>query len=145
MYCQGLWSGPPNIILFHVDLHKRREREREECVCVFSHIQLRDPMDHSPPDSSVHGILQARILEWVAMPPSRGCSQPRDRTLVSCIVGLFFIAEPPGKPHTREEGTIICWSLLLLKVFLQPGWYPVTASDPSGGHLDLGDLRLLWS
>ena len=35
-----------------------------------------DPMDCSPPDSSVHGILQARILEWVAMPSSRGSSQP---------------------------------------------------------------------
>ena len=37
-----------------------------------------DPMDHSLPGSSVHGILQARILEWVAMPFSRGSSQPRD-------------------------------------------------------------------
>ena len=44
----------------------------------------------SPPGSSVHGILQARILEWVAMPFSRGSSQPRDRTQVSCVVGGFF-------------------------------------------------------
>ena len=42
-----------------------------------------DPMDCSPRGSSVHGILQARILEWVAMPSSRGSSQPRDRTCVS--------------------------------------------------------------
>ena len=50
-------------------------------------------MDCSPPDSSVHGILQLRILEWVAMPSSRGSSQPRDWTLVSyssCIAGQFF-------------------------------------------------------
>ena len=49
---------------------------------------LCDPMDRSPPGSSVHGILQARILEWVAMPSPRGSSQPRDRTqvfYVSCI------------------------------------------------------------
>ena len=39
---------------------------------------LYDPMDCSPPDSSIHGILQARILEWVAMPSSRGSSGPRD-------------------------------------------------------------------
>ena len=39
------------------------------------------PSDCSPPESSVHGILQARILEWVAMPSSRGYSQPRDRTM----------------------------------------------------------------
>ena len=42
-----------------------------------------DPMDHSPPDSSVHRILQARILEWVAMSFSRVSSRPRDRTQVS--------------------------------------------------------------
>ena len=39
---------------------------------------LCDPMNYSPPGSSVHGILQARILEWVAMPSSRGSSPPRD-------------------------------------------------------------------
>ena len=47
-------------------------------------------MDCSPPDSSVHGILQARILEWVAIPFSRGSSQPRNRSWVSCIAGRFF-------------------------------------------------------
>ena len=40
-------------------------------------------LDYSPPDFSVHGILQARILEWVAMPSSRGSSWPRDRTHIS--------------------------------------------------------------
>ena len=45
---------------------------------------------YSPPGSSVHGILQARILEWVAIPFSRGSSQPRDQTWVSCIAGRFF-------------------------------------------------------
>ena len=44
------------------------------------------------------GILQARILEWVAMPSSRGSSRSRDQTQVSCIAGRFFTAEPPGKP-----------------------------------------------
>ena len=42
------------------------------------------------PGSSVHGILQARILEWVAIPFSRGSPQPRDPTQVSCIAGGFF-------------------------------------------------------
>ena len=51
---------------------------------------LCDPMVCSPPGSSVHGILQARILEWVAIPFSRGSSQPRDGTQVSCIAGRFF-------------------------------------------------------
>ena len=55
-------------------------------------------MDSNPPGSSVHGISQTRILECVAMPFSRGSSQPRDQTQVSCIAGRFFTAEPHGKP-----------------------------------------------
>jgi len=51
---------------------------------------LCNPMDWSPPGSSVHGILQARILEWVAVPFSRGSSQPMDGTQVSRIAGRFF-------------------------------------------------------
>ena len=51
---------------------------------------LCDPMGCSPPGFSIHGILQARILQWVAIPFSRGTSQPRDRTLVSCLAGRFF-------------------------------------------------------
>ena len=51
---------------------------------------LCNPMDYSPPGSSVHESLQARILEWAAIPFSRGSSQPRDQTQVSCIAGRFF-------------------------------------------------------
>ena len=46
---------------------------------------LCDPRDHSLPGSSVHGISQARILEWVAIPFFRGSSRPRDWTCISCI------------------------------------------------------------
>ena len=53
-------------------------------------LTLWNPMDCSLPGSSVHGILQARILEWVAFPFSRGSSQPKDRTQVSCIAGRFL-------------------------------------------------------
>ena len=49
-----------------------------------------DPRDCSPPSSFVHGILQARILEWIAVPFSRGSSWPRDWTWVSCTAGRFF-------------------------------------------------------
>ena len=52
------------------------------------------PMDCSPPGFSVLWILQAKVLEWVAMPSSRGSSQPRDRTQVSCIAGGFFTISP---------------------------------------------------
>ena len=51
---------------------------------------LCDPMDCSPPGSSIHGTLQARVLEWVAIAFSRRCSQPRDWTQVSRIVGRHF-------------------------------------------------------
>ena len=54
------------------------------------HLFTCDPMDCSLPGSSVHGILQARMLEWVVIPFSRESSQPRDWTWISCIVGRFF-------------------------------------------------------
>ena len=53
-----------------------------------SHPTLCDPMDHNPPGSSVHGILQARTLEWDAMPSCRRSSLPRDRTRVSYVSSI---------------------------------------------------------
>ena len=58
-------------------------------------------MDCGPPVCSVHGILQARILEWVAIPFSRGSSRPRDG---NCTAGRFFTSEPPGKRRTSSQG-----------------------------------------
>ena len=78
------------------------------------------PMNCSPPGSSVCGISQARIQEWVAISFSRGSSQPRDQTHVSCIAGRFFTAEPPGKTSfylqlPKQAVTLwfprLCWSL----------------------------------
>ena len=57
-------------------------------------------------DYTVHGILQARILEWVAFPFSRGSSQPRDRTQVSHIQVDSLPAEPPGKPKNTGVGSL---------------------------------------
>ena len=54
--------------------------------------------DCSPPGSSVRGVLPARILQWVTMSSSRGSSQTRDQTRVSCIGGGFLTAEPPREP-----------------------------------------------
>ena len=62
-------------------------------ACLLSWVSVCNPMDCSPPGSSVHEILQARILEWVAMPSSRGSSWPRDWTCVSfvpALAGGFF-------------------------------------------------------
>ena len=66
---------------------------------------LCDPMDCSPPGSSVHGILQARILEWVAISFSRGSSWPRDRTQVSRTAGRHFYlwATREAPNHLKAE------------------------------------------
>ena len=56
----------------------------QSCLTLF------DPMECSDPGSSAHGILQARILDWVAVPFSRGYFRPRDRIWVSFIAGRFF-------------------------------------------------------
>ena len=60
------------------------------CLVAQSRPTLCNPMDCSPPGHSVHGIIQERILEWVAIPFSRGSSPPRDRTQVSHVAGRFF-------------------------------------------------------
>ena len=67
----------------------------------FNHVQLCNPMDCSLPGSSVHGILQARILEWVAIPFSRGSFWPRDWTYVflsPTVAGRFFPTSTAWKP-----------------------------------------------
>ena len=77
-----------------------------------------NPKDWSPPDFSVHGISQTRILEWVAISFSRGSSQPRDWTLVSCVsctASGFFMIEPPGK----LDFTYILYLYILLTTLRQ--------------------------
>ena len=76
-------------------------RSLMHCCCSVTQLcpALCDPWTVSPPGSSVHEIPLARILEWVAMPFSRGSSQPRDRTQVSCIAGRFLtILSHQGSP-----------------------------------------------
>ena len=72
--------------------------------CAQPHPTLWGPLDCSPPGSSVHGIFQTWILEWVAMLSSRGSSWPRDQTCiacVSCISNRFFTTEQLGKLHLK--------------------------------------------
>ena len=65
------------------------------CLAAKSHLTFQDSTDSSPPGSSVHGISQARILEWVAISFSRGSSQSSDHSHNSCLAGRFFTTEPP--------------------------------------------------
>ena len=75
---------------------------------------LWDPMDNSPPGSSAHGILQARILEWFAMPSSRGSSWPRDWTLPA-LAGEFFTTSASKSLNGKtEKWDILQWGFEIL-------------------------------
>ena len=82
------------------------------CLVSQSCLIFRDPVDCSPPGSSVPGMLQATILEWVATPSSRGSSQPRDlpnpgiEPRSPALQMDSLQSEPPGKPKNAEEGSL---------------------------------------
>ena len=71
---------------------------------------LCNPMDCSPPGSSVHGIFQAWVLEWVAISFSRGSSRPRDQTQVSCIVGRHFTVWATREATVADSEALIDFS-----------------------------------
>ena len=78
-------------------------------MCLLSHSVLSDSAilwTAEEPGSSVHGILQARILEWVVIPFSRGSSQPREQTQVSALQADSLLAEPSEKPKNTGIGSI---------------------------------------
>ena len=88
-YLRLAWLGKESILWDHSIFIKVLVTQLCPTLCF--------PMDWSPPASSVHGILQAGILERVAISFSGVTSRCRDRTLVSCIIGGFFTSEPAGK------------------------------------------------
>ena len=75
-------------------------------------------MDCSPPCSSVHGIIQERVLEWVAIPFSRRSSRSRDWTLVSCFAGRFFTIWDTRKALDRQFSSV--QSLSRVRLFVTP-------------------------
>ena len=92
------------------------------CVCVWwwwcyrlvaTSCLFCDPMDYSPPGSSIHGISQGRIREWVASSFSRGSSQPRGWTCIFCLPGGFFITEP-----ATWEARVCRYTVLILTTTL---------------------------
>ena len=96
----GGWARPTHIMegSWLVEIHRFRwyicAKSLQLCLT------LCDPMNWSPSGSSVHGILQARILGWVAMPSSRGSSLPRDQTCIyPALAAGSLPLTPPGKPH----------------------------------------------
>ena len=97
-----------------------------------------DPIDCSPPVSSVHGISQARKMEWVAISFSRGISpHPGIEPVSPALAGRFFKTEPPGKP-LRTVWSPFSWELELLKAQIAPTQLPacdvaLAPSHPLGG------------
>ena len=84
------------LLLFSVEPKGKKLRVSAQAC-----LTLCDPMDCRPSGTSVHGIFQARIQEWVALSSSWGSSRPRDQACVSYIAGRFFTAEPSGKPSKK--------------------------------------------
>ena len=94
----------------------RAQTLKADRLLAVSCLTLRDPVD-------CHGILQARILEWVAICFSRGSSWPRDWTHISCTAGRFSTAEPSGKPTWKlVPGFKCCPAVDYLGVFRQVAW-----------------------
>ena len=87
---KGTCQGPLQSQTWCIENRHTPHRTCWVCVSHSGMSTLCDPMGSSPPGSSDHGTSQARILEWVAISFSRGTSQPRDWTQVSCIAGEFF-------------------------------------------------------
>ena len=75
------------------------ESEKVKVIVVQSCLTLCDPMDCSPPGSSVHGVLQASMLAWVTILLSRESSRPREQTWSPALQPDSLLSEPPGKPY----------------------------------------------
>ena len=108
------------------------------CTQQFSHVQLCNPTDCSPPGSSVHGILQARILEWVAIPFSRGSSWPRGWTKVSHTAGRFFTIWTTSKVNPKGNQSWIFTGRTDAKAEAPGLWPPDVKSWLIGKDPDAG-------
>ena len=121
------------------------------CMCAKS-LQscptLCNPRDCSPPGSSVHGILQARKLEWVTMPSSKGSSQPRDRTSISYVCcsfkGHFFKGGFSPSSPTQQAGPLL-FICLFLAVLGLCCWTQAFSSCHEWGLFFFAVCRLLFA
>ena len=97
-------------------------------------------MDCRPPGTSVHGILQARILEWMVISFSRGSFQPRERIRVSCVcctASVFLTTEPPGVAIKPTEGVTLwvcvhlCFLVQCIMIYCERSGFHVGESQVS--------------
>ena len=108
------------------------------------YLTLCNPMDYSLPGSSIHGIFQARVLEWVAIPSSRGSSQPRNQTQVSRIVGRHFTVWATGE-HSLKSLTKIPKNVLWEHILIFSELSVLSSEDPiTSKPLFLSSLSFVW-
>ena len=88
--------------MYREGMEARKGNYLAACVCAQLCPALCDPLNCSPPGSSVHGIILTRILEWVVISFSRGSSQPGTELESPALAGGFFTAGPPGKPWLKN-------------------------------------------
>ena len=122
------------------NLGTRSHLRESSCVSVWvaqSCPTLCDPMGCSQPGSSVHGILQARIMEWIATPFSRGSSRPRDRTRVSSIADRFFPVRATRPVLKPGQGRL--HALFLYSLHIKCYYVPNTFTAPSLQNHGLSD------
>ena len=109
----------------------------ESCSAMWT---LCDPVDYSLPGSSVHGILQVRILKWVAIPFSRRSSQPKVQTPVSQVAGRFFSVWA-----TREARFIVDTKLICARSsFSYFSWHRRILNDILWGKHNIGGIEILF-
>jgi len=135
-----LWRTPISLGCFTkpTSFAIKSEAWRQELckqIIVLSHVRLCDPMDCNPQDSSVHGIFQTRMLEWVAISYFKESSWPRDWTIPSVSPALqedSLPAEPSGKRHCVNN---------------QQQFHSSQLTDPEVAHLDLWEVenRVIWA
>ena len=115
----NLFTHWPGTILFHIQVEEMKVAPQFPTLC--------DPMDYT-----VHGILQARMLEWITFPFSRRSSQPRDRTQVSRIAGGFFTSWATREAQEYWSGQPVP----------SPGDLPDPGSEPGCPALQVGSAGL---
>ena len=107
--------------------------EKVEVLVTLSCPTLCDPMSYGPPGSSVHGILQARILEWVAIPFFRWSSQPRDQTQASCIKVRLCHLSHQGSPSLIRVAVSTIYSVNITSI-LQKVWLTLWKTEQNNAQ-----------
>ena len=152
LICASVFSSVENtvtVLVFKCDkVYEEHEKSERVSHSVVSHSLRPHGLYCSPPGYSVHGILQTRILEWVAIPFSRGSSQPRDWTHVSCIAGRLFyclshlVGMVLGKRQDLSKWQLLSFSSSSPSLLSKR---PRLMASSAAYCLDLAHVQPLWA